>query len=185
VTFVNDSFYANPEFDAFSRGHGEPDHDKRAVLYKGAADPCRGLPAGGSSTCNMFGLQSKLHDHTTGPLGTQASFRTSLAGNVDRAIRPLYGYRSSPRCRDLAIVVLNFLLIISRRATGSRARRESGAATPEYRTRCAINSASTIARDAVRHLCSNWRIFNLGYSYPTMRCSSLILDRLGPTSLLS
>src|ERR1700738_1007828 len=77
VTFVNDSFYANPEFDGIlNEAMREQDHDKRAVLYQKAQHIL-------TAECPLAWLidvqyvsvfNRKLHDHTTGPLGTQQAF---------------------------------------------------------------------------------------------------------------
>jgi len=77
VTFVNDSFYANPEFDGHSqRGHARTgSRQARRAVQKGAADPCRGLPLVWLIDVQYVSVfNRKLHDHTTGPAGTQQAF---------------------------------------------------------------------------------------------------------------
>jgi peptide/nickel transport system substrate-binding protein len=77
VTFVNDSFYSNPEFDnILNEAMREPEHDKRAVLYKKAqqilAEDCPLIWLIDVQYVSVF--NRKLRDHTTGPLGTQQAF---------------------------------------------------------------------------------------------------------------
>jgi peptide/nickel transport system substrate-binding protein len=77
VTFVNDSFYSNPEFDnILTEAMHELDHEKRAALYKKAqqilAEDCPLIWLIDVQYVSVF--NRKLHDHTTGPLGTQQAF---------------------------------------------------------------------------------------------------------------
>lgn len=77
VTFVNDSFYSNAEFDnILLTAMREQDHEKRAALYKKAqqilAEDCPLIWLIDVQYVSVF--NRKLHDHTTGPLGTQQAF---------------------------------------------------------------------------------------------------------------
>jgi peptide/nickel transport system substrate-binding protein len=77
VTFVNDSFYANAEFDdILYTAMREQDHEKRATLYKKAqqilAEDCPLIWLIDVQYVSVF--NRKLRDHTTGPLGTQQAF---------------------------------------------------------------------------------------------------------------
>ena len=77
VTFVNDSFYSNPEFDnILYTAMREQDHEKRAALYKKAqqilAEDCPLIWLIDVQYVSVF--NRKLRDHTTGPLGTQQAF---------------------------------------------------------------------------------------------------------------
>ena len=77
VTFVNDSFYSNPEFDdILYTAMREQDHEKRATLYKKAqqilAEDCPLIWLIDVQYVSVF--NRKLRDHTTGPLGTQQAF---------------------------------------------------------------------------------------------------------------
>ena len=77
VTFVNDSFYSNPEFDnILYEAMREQDHEKRAALYKKAqqilAEDCPLIWLIDVQYVSVF--NRKLRDHTTGPLGTQQAF---------------------------------------------------------------------------------------------------------------
>lgn len=77
VTFVNDTFYSNPEVDRMlGEGAREPDADKRAALYKKVQQ----ILAEDSPMIWLIDVQyvsvfnRRLKDHTTGPLGTQQAF---------------------------------------------------------------------------------------------------------------
>jgi peptide/nickel transport system substrate-binding protein len=77
VTFVNNSFYANPELDRLlGEGMREQDPDKRGEIYKKAQQ----ILVEDSPLIWLVDVQyvsvfnKKLHDHTTGPLGTQQAF---------------------------------------------------------------------------------------------------------------
>jgi peptide/nickel transport system substrate-binding protein len=80
VTFVNNSFYANPELDALLlQGMRENDPAKRAQIYKQAQQ----ILAEDSPLIWLVDVQfvsvfnRKLHDHTVGPLGTYQSFENA------------------------------------------------------------------------------------------------------------
>ncbi|MDE3749932.1 ABC transporter substrate-binding protein [Methylobacterium radiotolerans] len=77
VTFVNDTFYSNPEVDRMlGEGAREPDAEKRAALYKKVQQ----VLAEDSPMIWLIDVQyvsvfnRRLKDHTTGPLGTQQAF---------------------------------------------------------------------------------------------------------------
>ncbi|MCJ2087950.1 ABC transporter substrate-binding protein [Methylobacterium sp. E-005] len=77
VTFVNDTFYSNPEVDRMlGEGAREPDPEKRAALYKKVQQ----ILAEDSPMIWLIDVQyvsvfnRRLKDHTTGPLGTQQAF---------------------------------------------------------------------------------------------------------------
>ncbi|WP_331317375.1 ABC transporter substrate-binding protein [Methylobacterium mesophilicum] len=77
VTFVNDTFYSNPEIDRMlGAGAREPDAEKRAALYKKVQQ----ILAEDSPMIWLIDVQyvsvfnRRLKDHTTGPLGTQQAF---------------------------------------------------------------------------------------------------------------
>ena len=77
VTFVNDMFYSNPEVDRMlGEGMREPDPVKRSEIYK----TIQQILAEDSPMVWLIDVQyvsvfnTKLHDHTTGPLGTQQAF---------------------------------------------------------------------------------------------------------------
>ncbi len=77
VTFVNDSFYSNPELDRMLvEAAREPDHAKRSAMYKKAQQ----VLVEDSPLIWLIDVQyvsvfnRKLRDHTTGPLGTQQAF---------------------------------------------------------------------------------------------------------------
>jgi peptide/nickel transport system substrate-binding protein len=77
VTFVNDTFYSNPEVDRMlGEGAREPDAEKRAALYKKVQQ----ILAEDSPMIWLIDVQyvsvfnRRLKDHTTGPLGTQQAF---------------------------------------------------------------------------------------------------------------
>ncbi len=77
VTFVNSSQYSNPELDQLLLdGMREPDHDKRVAIYTKAQQ----ILAEDSPLVWLIDVQyvsifnRRLHDHTTGPLGTQQAF---------------------------------------------------------------------------------------------------------------
>ena len=77
VTFVNDSFYANPEVDQLlGEGMREPDLAKRGAIYKKVqqilAEDCPLIWLVDVQYVSI--VNRKLHDHTTGPLGTQQAF---------------------------------------------------------------------------------------------------------------
>jgi peptide/nickel transport system substrate-binding protein len=77
VTFVNDSFYANPEVDRLlGEGMREPDLAKRGAIYKKVqqilAEDCPLIWLVDVQYVSI--VNRKLHDHTTGPLGTQQAF---------------------------------------------------------------------------------------------------------------
>ncbi|HEX3574999.1 MAG TPA: ABC transporter substrate-binding protein [Rhodopila sp.] len=77
VTFVNDSFYANPEVDSLlAAGMREQDPVKRGDIYKKVqqilAEDCPLIWLVDVQYVSIF--NNKLHDHTTGPLGTQQAF---------------------------------------------------------------------------------------------------------------
>src|SRR6201992_3690989 len=85
------------------------------------------------------------------------------------------------------IIVLNFLLIhLAPGDAASVLAGESGAATPEYmdELRHKFGLDQSLRMQLVTYL-SNMAHFNLGYSYRNdADVSGLILERLGPTSLL-
>jgi peptide/nickel transport system substrate-binding protein len=77
VTFVNNSFYANPKLDdLLMQGMREIDPAKRGAIYKEAQQ----ILAEDSPLIWLVDVQfvsvfnQKLHDHTTGPLGTYQAF---------------------------------------------------------------------------------------------------------------
>jgi peptide/nickel transport system substrate-binding protein len=77
VTFVNNSFYANPEIDnLLMAGMREPDPEKRGDIYKKVQQ----ILVEDSPLVWLVDVEyvsiynKKLHDHTTGPLGTQQAF---------------------------------------------------------------------------------------------------------------
>ena len=77
VTFVNDTFYSNPEVDRMlGEGARESDAEKRAALYKKVQQ----ILAEDSPMIWLIDVQyvsvfnRRLKDHTTGPLGTQQAF---------------------------------------------------------------------------------------------------------------
>ncbi|MGI4943194.1 MAG: ABC transporter substrate-binding protein [Janthinobacterium lividum] len=77
VTFVNNSFYANPEIDRLlAAGAREQDPAKRGAIYKQVQQ----ILVEDSPLIWLVDVQyvsifnKKLHDHTTGPLGTQQAF---------------------------------------------------------------------------------------------------------------
>ncbi len=77
VTFVNDSFYSNVDVDRMlSEAAREPDHVKRAALYKSVQQQI----AEDSPLIWLIDVQyvsvfnRKLRDHTVSPLGTQSAF---------------------------------------------------------------------------------------------------------------
>lgn len=77
VTFVNDTFYSNPEVDRMlGEGAREPDAEKRAALYRKVQQ----VLAEDSPMVWLIDVQyvsvfnRRLKDHTTGPLGTQQAF---------------------------------------------------------------------------------------------------------------
>ncbi len=77
VTFVNDSFYSNPEVDKLlGDGMREQDPAKRGAIYKKVQQ----ILVEDSPLVWLIDVQyvsifnKKLHDHTTGPLGTQQAF---------------------------------------------------------------------------------------------------------------
>lgn len=77
VTFVNDTFYSNPEVDRMlGEGAREPDSEKRAALYKKVQQ----VLSEDSPMIWLIDVQyvsvfnRRLKDHTTGPLGTQQAF---------------------------------------------------------------------------------------------------------------
>jgi peptide/nickel transport system substrate-binding protein len=77
VTFVNDSFYANPEVDSLlAAGMREQDPTKRGDIYKKVqqilAEDCPLIWLVDVQYVSLF--NKRLHDHTTGPLGTQQAF---------------------------------------------------------------------------------------------------------------
>ena len=77
VTFVNDTFYSNPEVDTLlGQGMREPDPQKRGDIYKKVqqilADDVPLIPLIDVQYVSIF--NKKLHDHTTGPLGTYQAF---------------------------------------------------------------------------------------------------------------
>jgi peptide/nickel transport system substrate-binding protein len=77
VTFVNDMFYSNPEVDRMlDAGMREPDSIKRGDIYKKVqqilAEDCPMVWLIDVQYVSVF--NTKLHDHTTGPLGTQQAF---------------------------------------------------------------------------------------------------------------
>ncbi|WP_146056418.1 ABC transporter substrate-binding protein [Methylobacterium sp. V23] len=77
VTFVNDMFYSNPEVDRMlDAGMREPDPIKRGDIYKKVqqilAEDCPMVWLIDVQYVSVF--NTKLHDHTTGPLGTQQAF---------------------------------------------------------------------------------------------------------------
>ena len=87
----------------------------------------------------------------------------------------------------LGIIVLNFLLIhLAPGDAASVLAGESGAATPEYMDalRHKFGLDQSLGMQFLTYV-SNMAHFNLGYSYRNdADVSSLILERLGPTSLL-
>lgn len=77
VTFVNDTFYANPEVDRMlGEGARELDPEKRGAIYKKVQQ----ILAEDSPMIWLIDVQyvsvfnRRLKDHTTGPLGTQQAF---------------------------------------------------------------------------------------------------------------
>ena len=77
VTFVNDSFYSNPEIDSLlAAGAREVDPVKRGDIYKKVQQ----ILVEDSPLIWLIDVQyvsiynKRLHDHTTGPLGTQQAF---------------------------------------------------------------------------------------------------------------
>ncbi len=77
VTFVNNSFYSNPEVDRLlAAGAREADPAKRGDIYK----QVQKILVEDSPLVWLIDVQyvsiynKKLHDHTTGPLGTQQAF---------------------------------------------------------------------------------------------------------------
>jgi peptide/nickel transport system substrate-binding protein len=77
VTFVNHSFYANPQLDdLLMQGMHESDLAKRGAIYKQAQQ----ILAEDSPLIWLVDVQfvsvfnRRLHDHTTGPLGTYQAF---------------------------------------------------------------------------------------------------------------
>jgi peptide/nickel transport system substrate-binding protein len=77
VTFVNDSFYSNPEIDSLlAAGAREVDPAKRGDIYK----KVQKILVEDSPLVWLIDVDyvtvfnKKLHDHTTGPLGTQQAF---------------------------------------------------------------------------------------------------------------
>ncbi len=77
VTFVNNSFYSNPEIDRLlGEGAREVDPAKRGDIYKRVQK----ILVEDSPLIWLIDVQyvsiynKKLHDHTTGPLGTQQAF---------------------------------------------------------------------------------------------------------------
>ena len=77
VTFVNSSQYSNPALDTLLiEGMREQDGEKRAEIYKKAQQ----ILAEDSPLVWLIDVQyvsvynKRLHDHTTGPLGTQQAF---------------------------------------------------------------------------------------------------------------
>ena len=77
VTFVNNSFYSNPKLDdLLLKGMREPDPEERGAIYKQAQQ----ILAEDSPLVWLVDVQfvsvfnRKLHDHTTGPLGTYQAF---------------------------------------------------------------------------------------------------------------
>jgi peptide/nickel transport system substrate-binding protein len=77
VTFVNNSFYANPEIDRLlGQGAREVDPAKRGDIYK----KVQKILVEDSPLVWLIDVDyvsvfnRKLHDHTTGPLGTQQAF---------------------------------------------------------------------------------------------------------------
>ena len=77
VTFVNDTFYSNPEVDTLlNQGMREPDLVKRGAIYKKVqqilAEDVPLVPLIDVQYVSIF--NKKLHDHTTGPLGTYQAF---------------------------------------------------------------------------------------------------------------
>ena len=77
VTFVNDSFHSNPEVDSLlAAGMREQDPTKRGDIYKKVqqilAEDCPLIWLVDVQYVSIF--NKKLHDHTTGPLGTQQAF---------------------------------------------------------------------------------------------------------------
>ncbi|MDP4006193.1 ABC transporter substrate-binding protein [Methylobacterium sp. NEAU K] len=77
VTFVNDTFYANPEVDRMlGEGARELDPEKRGAIYKKVQQ----ILADDSPMVWLIDVQyvsvfnRRLKDHTTGPLGTQQAF---------------------------------------------------------------------------------------------------------------
>lgn len=77
VTFVNDMFYSNPEVDGMlDAGMREPDPVKRGDIYKKVqqilAEDCPMVWLIDVQYVSVF--NTKLHDHTMGPLGTQQAF---------------------------------------------------------------------------------------------------------------
>jgi len=77
VTFVNDTFYSNPEVDRMlGEGARELDPEKRGAIYKKVQQ----ILAEDSPMIWLIDVQyvsvfnRRLKDHTTGPLGTQQAF---------------------------------------------------------------------------------------------------------------
>ena len=77
VTFVNDTFYSNPEIDRMlGEGARELDPEKRGAIYKKVQQ----ILAEDSPMIWLIDVQyvsvfnRRLKDHTTGPLGTQQAF---------------------------------------------------------------------------------------------------------------
>ena len=77
VTFVNNSFYSNPEVDRLlGEGARELDLKKRADIYKAVQKILvEDSPLVWLTEVQYVSIFSrKLHDHTTGPLGTYQGF---------------------------------------------------------------------------------------------------------------
>ena len=77
VTFVNDSFYSNPEVDRLlTEAMREPDQAKRGDMYKRVqqilSEDVPLIPLIDVQYVSVF--NRRLHDHTTGPLGTYQAF---------------------------------------------------------------------------------------------------------------